>query len=128
MNDLPNKSQIERFLRDHIDSVPQLEALLLIWRQNPRLWTSQEMARELYVSADMASNVLSALHERNLIARAGSDPTAYALVLETEERKQLLEGLGLMYRNELIRVSNMIHANASPGLRDFARAFRFKKE
>lgn len=128
MNDLPNTSQIERFIRDQIDSVPQLEALLLIWRQHPRQWTCEEMARELYVSGDIASNVLTALLDRSLIAEAGSEPTRYALVLESEEKKKLLEGLSLMYRHELVRVSTMIHSNVSPGLRDFARAFRFKKD
>ena len=128
MNDSANRLQIERFLRDHIDSVPQLESLLLFWRHHPRRWTCDEMARELYVSGDWARNVLGALEDRNLIAPVDAQPESYALVLESQEKKVLLEGLSLMYRNELVRVSNMIHANASPGLRDFARAFRFKKD
>jgi len=32
------------------------------------------------------------------------------------------------YRNELIRISRMIHAKAPAAVREFARAFRFKKE
>lgn len=128
MNETPNSQQIERFIRDELDSVPQLEALLLFWRQNPREWTADEMARELYASSDVAHNVLSTLVHRGLLAQRLPEPARYRLVLESEERRALLDGLHTMYRNELVRVSNLIHSNASPGLRDFARAFRFKKD
>lgn len=86
------------------------------------------MARELYVSSDVAHHVLSSLLQRRLIARRAGNAEQYALVLESDEKRSLMEGLNSMYRNELVRVSNMIHANASASLRDFARAFRFKKE
>jgi hypothetical protein len=33
-----------------------------------------------------------------------------------------------MYRREVVRVSNMIHAKPALALRDFAQAFRFTKE
>lgn len=128
MNDTPTRQQIERFIRDEIDTVPHLEALLLFWRQKPREWTCEEMSRELYVSADVARNVLASLLGRGLIAARAGTEERFALVLESDERRALLEGLHALYRNELVRVSNMIHANASPGLRDFARAFRFKKD
>ena len=123
-----HRQQIDRFIRDEIDTVPHLEALLLFWRQNPREWTCEEMARELYISNDLSRNVLETLLRRGLIVSIGEAPVRYAIFLESEERKNLLEGVNAMYRNELVRVSNMIHANASPGLRDFARAFRFKKD
>jgi len=128
MNETPNRQQIERFIRDEVDSVPHLEALLLFWRQNPRQWTCEEMARELYVSADVAYNVLASLLERGLIDRLAGPEDRFSLIIESEDKRLLLEGLNAMYRNELVRVSNMIHANASPGLRDFARAFRLKKD
>lgn len=128
IDETPNRQQIDRFIRDEIDSVPHLEALLLFWRQNPREWTCEEMSRELYVSTDVARNVLEALLRRGLIVSNGAGPVRYAILLESEEKKRLLEGVNAMYRNELVRVSNMIHTNASPGLRDFARAFRFKKD
>jgi hypothetical protein len=32
------------------------------------------------------------------------------------------------YRHHLVRVANLIHSKASPAVRDFARAFQFKKD
>jgi hypothetical protein len=32
------------------------------------------------------------------------------------------------YRRDLVRISTMIHAKASSAVREFARAFRLKKE
>jgi DNA-binding MarR family transcriptional regulator len=128
MSELPTSQQVERFIREEIDSVPQLEALLLFWRRFPREWTCDQMARELYVSPDEAHTVLSSLLQRGLLARRAEEEERYVLVLESDERRNLMEALNSMYRNELVRVSKMIHANASPSLRDFARGFRFRKE
>jgi hypothetical protein len=32
------------------------------------------------------------------------------------------------YRRELVRISSMIHSKPSPAVRQFARAFRLKKD
>ena len=126
--EIPNRQVIDRFIREEIDSVPHLEALLLFWRQQPREWTCEEMSRSLYVSVDVARNVLNSLVHRGLLAESAAGAERYSLVVDSEERQLLLEGLEATYRNDLVRVSNMVHANSSPGLRDFARAFRFKKD
>ena len=41
---------------------------------------------------------------------------------------RLIEALDARYRRDLVRISRMIHAKASPGVRDFADAFRFAKD
>lgn len=53
---------------------------------------------------------------------------AFALNAESPEQQDLLASLDRIYRRELVRISNMIHSKASRGVRDFADAFRFKKE
>jgi len=35
----PTKEEVDRFILQYIDSVPQLEALLLAWESRPRQWT-----------------------------------------------------------------------------------------
>lgn len=126
--ELFSRNQIDRFIRDEIDSVPQLEALLLFWRRFPVEWTCADLARELYVSAETAQNILRHLETRRLILKTCSAESRYALQVESEHKRNLFISLEHIYRYELIRVSKMIHANASPGLRDFARSFRFKKD
>lgn len=123
-----SKQQIDRFIRDEIDSVPQLEALLLFWNHIPTEWTCDDLARELYVSQLVAQTILSHLYGRRLIVEVPESSGRYVLHLESRERETLLASLDTIYRQELVRISKMIHAKDSPGLRDFARSFRFKRD
>lgn len=124
----PGKQQVDRFIMDEIDSVPQLEALLLIWNNRPKNWSSKDMAKALYVSPDMAREVLQHLAQRRLIQEVPRSSGQYAFLSESKDRDNLLESVDSTYRKELVRVSTMIHSKGSPALRDFARAFRFKKD
>lgn len=123
-----SRQQIDRFIKDEIDSVPQLEALLLFWRRFPAEWTCDDLARELYVSSEIAQTILNHLADRHLIFEIPNSGSRYCLHAETPQKTSLFTSLEYIYRHELIRVSKMIHANSSPGLRDFARSFRFKKD
>lgn len=128
MSGAPDRQQVDRFIVDEIDSVPQLEALLLFWNNRPRVWSSESMAKALYVSSEVAWEILKRLAQRRLISQREENAEEFALNAETPEQQDLLASLDRIYRRELVRISNMIHAKASRGVRDFADAFRFKKE
>lgn len=123
-----SREQIDRFLVDEIDTVPQLEALLLIWKHRPKKWYHSELAKALYISHELAQDVIRHLVQHRLLTQIEGGADCYELRLESEDQEQLLEGLDAVYRRELIRVSTLIHAKASRAVRDFAGAFRFKKE
>jgi hypothetical protein len=40
----------------------------------------------------------------------------------------MLENVDAIYRKEVVRISSLIHSKGSAGLRDFARAFRIRKD
>jgi DNA-binding MarR family transcriptional regulator len=122
------KSAVDDFIVQQIDSVPHLEALLLIWNSRPRKWSAEEMGKALYVRNEVAERVLDGLVQRGLIDRIGDSRGTYAVPAVSEERTELMEHLDSTYRRELVRVAGMIHSKASAGVRDFARAFRFKKD
>ena len=122
------REQIDRFLMQEIDSIPQLEALLLLWRERPRTCSREELAGALYIAPEVADQVVRHLLQHRLIANAGVAPGRYAILLETPEKESLVADLAELYRRELVRVTNLIHGKASRAVRDFASAFRFKKE
>lgn len=124
----PSREQIDRFLVAEIDSVPQLEALLLLWNRRPKKWYLSEIARFLYISQDLAEEVIRHLLQHRLVAKVENSPDCYELRIDSAEAEQMLAAVDAMYRRELVRVSTMIHAKASRAVRDFASAFRFKKE
>jgi predicted ArsR family transcriptional regulator len=124
----PHRKSVDEFIAREMDTVPHLEALLLLWNSRPRQWTVEEMAAALYVSSGEARGVLQDLVRRKL-AFVGREPAdTYQYTSETGELDTLIAAVEETYRQELIRISRMIHAKASPGLRDFADAFRLKKD
>jgi len=118
------RQQVDRFVIEEIDSVPHLEALLLLWNSRPKRWLPEEMGKALYLTTEYTQSVLQELVNRKL---ASSEAGRYPYEPDSE-RDKVIEALDRVYRREIIRISNMIHSKASPAVRAFARAFRLKKD
>jgi hypothetical protein len=119
--------QVDRFVLEQIDSVPHLEALLLLFNSRPKAWSTDEMAKSLYVRNEVAAKILDSLLHRNLIAISPNQPDLFFCNPDDEAQNRLLNDVDAVYRKEVVRISSLIHSKASAGVRDFARAFRFKK-
>jgi DNA-binding MarR family transcriptional regulator len=117
---------VDGFILDEIDSVPHLEALLLLWRNAPRRCSASQIAKQLYIAAGQGAAIAEDLHRRGLIERAPDSEFFYDA--SDEQRNRLLAAVDATYRRELIRVSGIIHSKASPSVRAFANAFRFRKD
>lgn len=121
------RKAVDQFIVNEIESVPHLEALLLLWNTRPRQWPVDEMAKSLYVPPDRAQRIMQELARRGLIATQ-AEPERYSYVPQSEETEALMSAVNEVYRRELVRISRMIHGKAPSAVREFARAFRFTKE
>jgi predicted ArsR family transcriptional regulator len=119
---------VDEFIAREMDTVPHLEALLLLWSSRPKLWSVDDMAALLYISGGEARGILQNLVRRKLVRAERGQVEAYGYISEPGERDELIAAVERTYGRELIRISRMIHAKASPGVRDFADAFRFTKD
>jgi len=119
--------EVFAFIVDKIDTVPHLEALLLLWKTRPQSWSVSDVGARLYIIDDAARRLLEDLVRNGLIAadEKGQD-FRYGGGSETTDR--LVNRVNEVYRTQLVRVSTMIHSKASAAVRDFARAFRFTKD
>lgn len=120
--------QVDRFVLEQIDTVPHLEAMLLLFNSRPKAWSTDEMAKSLYVRNEVASRILDNLLHRNLIAVSPDQSDGFFYSADDEGQNKLLHDVDAIYRKEVVRISSMIHSKASAGVRDFARAFRFEKD
>ncbi len=120
--------QVDLFVIEQIDSVPHLEALLLLFNSRPKAWSIEEMAKSLYVRSDVAARILDSLLQRNLIAVDSHRPDVFFYASEEDYQNKLVEAVDAIYRKEVVRISSLIHSKGSAGVRDFARAFRIKKD
>lgn len=115
-----------QFILDEIESVPHLEALLLIRNSRPRKWTVEDLSKRLYISREGIRILLDDLIRRKLLLVDSADSTYYYGA--SEERDQVIGLVDETYRRQVVRVSQLIHSKPSAAVRDFARAFRFTKE
>lgn len=122
------QTEVDQFLISRIDSVPHLEALLLVWRCRPKTWTVNELAERLYVKSESARSIVADLVRQELIAVVDGRPNEYGYAPKSERQDVLMKDLEEAYRRELIRISNLIHSKAPASVREFARAFRFIKQ
>jgi hypothetical protein len=115
---------IRDFIARYIDSIAQLEALLLLRGEPGTVWRAACVARRLYTTEHDAAEVLSRLCEDGLIScRDG----IYRYGDLDSERSTLVERLAEIYSRQLIPVTNMIHAKPRR-IRQFADAFKFRKD
>jgi hypothetical protein len=113
-----------QFVGAHIDSVPHLEALLLIWDTAPRAWSVAEVARRMYLADERAERVLQDLvtHRWVLVGESG-----FAFDASSPDAPMIAH-LAAHYRSNLIRIAEIIHRKAPPAVLDFARAFNLRKD
>ena len=116
--DDPVPATLRVFLLEHIDSVAQLEALLLLRRVGRPLSTAK-VAAALYVPEPVASAELATLQGRGLL-EAGED--GWRVV-----PNPMVDLLAETYAKALIPVTNIVHGNPLR-LRRFADAFKFRKD
>ena len=115
------------FILKNIDSVPHLEALMLLWNKQPAGCTCEELASRLYISTEKVTDLLHDLVRLRLISASHTAPPVYAYFPQSEEQDEIMRLVDAAYRHDLIRISTMIHSKASSPIREFARAFRLKR-
>ncbi|GAC1426964.1 MAG: hypothetical protein NVSMB62_24640 [Acidobacteriaceae bacterium] len=116
------------YIERNIDSVPHLEALVLLWNSRPVGWTCEEMASRLYLRTVEVAALLGDLVRLRAIAELPGAPLRYAYLSRSKDQDDLMWLIDAAYRRDLVRISTMIHSKASSPVREFARAFRMKKD
>lgn len=121
---------IQQFLLRNIDSVAELEGLLLIRRENDTPWTADRLARRLYISDQAAESVLQALYRRGFLTRAANaqPQAAYNYSPHSDELRQTVDTLADLYSKYLIPITNLLHSKPSSAVQQFADAFRLREK
>lgn len=111
---------MEQFVLQHIDSVAELEALLLM-RAEPVVWDPSAVGQRLYVTTETAHALLETLVQRGFLAH---DHSGYRYA-PAPTLAPLVDALAASYNRLLIPLANLIHSK-SPAIRRFADAFRLR--
>jgi hypothetical protein len=123
--DIP--AAVLQFVLRRIDTVTELETLLIMSAEETREWSVEDVAARVYVAKPSAAAVLHALQTRRLIT-GDATGTRFRFSPAGEEERQTIVQTAIAYRIHLIPITTLIHKKASAPVQEFARAFNFKKD
>ena len=120
-------AHVLRFLEENIDTVPQLETLLMMSEAPDRTWLIADVASRNYITELRATATLNALQRRGLVS-SDESPPRFRFKPAKDEVRELVADLARCYRRNLSLVTELIHAKPSASVKEFARAFDLKKD
>ena len=124
----PIPDDVRQFILDKIDSVAQLEALLLL-RANPSDdWDAGAVAKRLYVDDSQARTALSRSLEEKLLVVSTTERRRYRYQPESLQLGEMIDRVAEIYAKHLVPVTNLIHSKPRSRVQEFADAFKFRKD
>ena len=114
---------VREFVLKYIDSIAQLEALLLLRREISAPWNAATVAKRLYIPHGDASDVLGKLLAHGFL-KLNRKTYQYQCPPELDT---LVGHVADVYARQLIPVTHLIH-NKPGRIREFADAFKLRKE
>ena len=119
---------VYEYILERIDSVPHLEAIILLWNSRPVGWSADELASRLYVPPEKTAELLQDLVRQQFVQQISGTPPRFSYLARNDDQNEWMFRVDAAYRREIVRISTMLHSKTSPSVRDFTRAFRFRKE
>lgn len=121
-------ARVLQFIAERIDTVPQLEALLLLWENPQREWSEEELAARIYVGRPVAATILQALQRQQLVSTEPGSAAHYRYNPQWDPSGEVMPEVAAAYSRHLVQLATFIHSRASTAVREFARAFDLKKD
>ena len=123
MSGLP--ADVHQFLYQNIESVEQLEVLLLLLRRPDRGWSPDEVARELYSHPASITRRLALLLGQGLLREI--EPGCYQYAPRTAELHATVLRVADSYGERRVAVVTLIASKPIENVRAFSDAFRIRR-
>lgn len=119
---------VRQFILENIDSIAQMEGLLLFRAQPHTPWDVATLSQRLYISAQEAQQLLLTLHARGFLVPEKDKTGCYCYRPITPELAHMVDQVSEAYRQYLVPVTYLIHSKSSHRLQQFADAFKWRKD
>lgn len=128
MTDRGLSEEVKKFIVEHINSLEQLEILLLLHRHPEKEWTAQNVSRELRLSQPSVATRLADLERRGLLAIRESSDLLYRYRPQKPDIEPAVDSLARLYPDYRFTVINLIFSKPLDKIKTFADAFRFRED
>jgi hypothetical protein len=117
--------EVRQFIIDKIDSVAELEGLLLLRNQAEMEWDSATLAQRLYINPQQTEEIFAHLHAQGFLAVKENNLISYIYQPNSPELAKMVNRVAEIYAKYLIPVTNLIHNKPQTRVQKFADAFKF---
>lgn len=119
---------VRQFIIENIDSVAELEGLLLLRKNSQTEWSVEALAQGLYTNRQQSQQVLEHLHSLGFLAVNVGEAPNYIYQPNSPELARMVDRVDDIYAKYLIPVTNLIHNKPQTKVQQFADAFKFRKK
>ena len=119
---------VRQFIVDKIDSVAELEGLLLLRRNPDTEWDVEALAQRLYTNRQQTEDVLAHLYSQGFLEVKKGEPPTYHYQPGSLGLAEMVDRAAEIYSNYLVPVTNLIHSKPQTKVQQFADAFKLRKE
>lgn len=120
--------EVRQFIEQHIESVPQLESLLLLRQQPEREWEAADVAKALYIPEKAAATLLADFIRRGFAIMPPHGPSKAVYRPRDAGTDRLIAEVESTYHARRVAVISLIYSKPLNKVQTFADAFRFGKE
>jgi hypothetical protein len=128
MSDSFIPDDLAQFILERIDSVAQLEALLLLRNEPHEKWSAAALAKRLYITDKETAALLERLCADGFLVATSSQPPLYHYQPGSQELGKMIDRAAEIYSKHLVPVTNLIHSKPKTRVQEFADAFRLRKD
>lgn len=115
--------EVKTFIRRHIHSIALLDVLFYLKHHSQKAWTPTEVSTEMRSNPGYARSQLEQLVALGLVV-CENEAYRYA----TSDMAAMAEELEIVYNSRRSSVINYIYSQPIDSIRDFADAFKIKKD
>jgi DNA-binding transcriptional ArsR family regulator len=116
-------ADVRRFLLAAIETVPHLEALLLLHSDPAKEWSAGALSLRLYIDEPTATRLLAELRDRHFVREERGD--RWRFDAHDAARTEIIDRLSEVYARHVVEVAELIHSSSDRKAQRFADAFRW---
>jgi hypothetical protein len=119
--------EAEEFIERVVDTIHQLEVLMLLHRSPHRFWRIDEIAGALEITSRTVTSSVVGLHKNGVLVAEGTDPVGYRYEPRSVALHAGAESLVAAYAVDALLVVKSVLEKPPRALRTFSDAFLFRR-
>lgn len=116
---------VVRDVDQYVDSLDALEVVMLLFRERPRAWSADDVAKELRISLRVARRELDRMRARGVASEADG---SYRFDESFVEKVAAVARIATAYGTRRIELINYVASQTLKRIQSIADAFKLKKD